>query len=69
MMHTACGARCNIIRLSLVPHDVSGTRLHQFIRDTIKAAWLIKCPQCGKEVRRKTKPDVVLADQEEWFND
>ena len=69
MMHTTCGARCNIIRLSLVPQDVSRTGLYPFIRDTIKAAWLIKCPTCGKEVRRNTKPDVIRAAQAEGFND
>ena len=69
MMHTTCGAHCNIIRLSLVPQDASGTGLYPFIRDTIKSAWLIKCPTCGKEVRRNTKPDVIRAAQAEGFND
>jgi DNA-directed RNA polymerase subunit RPC12/RpoP len=67
MIHTACGARCNIIRLHLVPQDVSGTGLYPFIRDTIKAAWLIKCPTCGKEVRRKTKTDAIRAAKAEGF--
>ena len=26
------------------------------------------CPQCGKEVRRNTKPDVIRAAQAEGFN-
>ena len=63
MIHATCGAHCNIIRLHLVPQDASGTR------NTIKAAWLIKCPTCGKEVRRNTKPDVIRAAQAEGFND
>jgi hypothetical protein len=67
MIHGTCGARCNIIRLHLVPQDVSRTGLYPFIRDAIKAAWLIKCPQCGKEVRRNTKPDVICAAKAEWF--
>ena len=57
------------MRLSLVPQDVSDTSLYPFIRDTIKAAWLIKCPTCGKEVRRKTKADVIRAAQAEGFSD
>ena len=69
MIHTMCGVRCNTIRLSLVPQDISGTGLYPFIRDTIKAAWLIKCPTCGKEVRRGTKPDVIRAAKAEGFND
>jgi hypothetical protein len=69
MIHTACGVRCNTIRLHLVPQDVSRTGLHPFIRDTIKAAWLIKCPTCGKEVRRETKPDAIRAAQAEGFSD
>jgi hypothetical protein len=69
MIHGTCGVHCNTIRLSLVPQDVSGTGLYPFIRDTIKAAWLIKCPTCGKEVRRKTKTDVMRAAQAEGFND
>ena len=67
MIHTMCGVNCNIIRLHLVPQDISGTGLYPFIRDTIKAAWLIKCPTCGKEVRRSTKPDVICAAQAEGF--
>ena len=69
MIHMICGARCNIIRLSLVQQDVSKTGLYPFIRDTIKAAWLIKCPTCGKEVRRKTKTDVIRAAQAEGVSD
>ena len=69
MIHGTCCVHCNTIRLSLVPQDVSGTGLYPFIRDTIKAAWLIKCPTCGKEVRRNTKPDVMRAAQAEGFND
>ena len=69
MMHRACKTYCNTIRLSLVPQDVSGTGLYPFIRDTIKSAWLIKCPTCGKEVRRTTKHDVIRAAQAEGFND
>ena len=68
MIHTECGVHCNVIRLHLVPQDVSGTGLYPFIRDTIKAAWLIKCPACGKEVRRKTKEAVMLAAQAEGFS-
>lgn len=69
MIHTTCGAHCNIIRLSPVPQDVSGTGPYRSISNTIKAAWLIKCPTCGKEVRRNTKPDVIRAAQTEGFND
>ena len=69
MIHTECGAHCNIIRLSLVPQDISGTGLSPFIRDTIKAKWLIKCPTCGKEVRRKTKEAVIRAAQAEGFSE
>lgn len=69
MIHTACGVHCNTIRLSLVPQDVSRTALYQFIRDTIKSAWLIKCPTCGKEVRRNTKPDAIRAAQAEGFSE
>lgn len=68
MIHTTCGVRCNIIRLHPVPQDASGTGLYPFVRDTIKAAWLIKCPTCGKEVRRYTKPDVIRAAQAEGFD-
>lgn len=69
MIHGTCGAHCNTIRLRLVPQDVSGTGLYPFIRDTIKAAWLIKCPTCGKEVRRNAKPNVIRAAKAEGFND
>ena len=69
MIHTACGAHCNITRLHLVPQDISGTGPSPFIRDTIKAAWLIKCPVCGKEVRRKTKPDVIRAAKAVGFSE
>ena len=69
MIHGTCGARCNITRLSLVPQDVSRTGLHPSIRDAIKSAWLIKCPTCGKEVRRSAKHDVMRAAKAEGFND
>lgn len=62
MIHTACGVHCNITRLHHVPQAANG------IRDTIKAAWLIKCPTCGKEVRRKTKTDVIRAAKTEGFS-
>ena len=69
MIHTECEVHCNITRIHLVPQDVSGTSLYPFIRDTIEAAWLIKCPTCGKEVRRKTKPDVIRAAKADGFSD
>ena len=69
MIHATCGVRCNIIRLHLVPQDISRTVLYPFIRDTIRAAWLIKCPTCGKEVRRNNKPDVIRAAQAEGFSE
>jgi len=69
MMHTMCGVRCNITRLHIIPPDVSGTGPSPFIRDAIPAKWLIKCPACGKEVRRKTKEAVILAAKAEGFSD
>ena len=69
MIHTACGVHCNVIRLSLVPQDISGTGLLPFIRDTIKSCWVVKCPTCGKEVRRKTKESVIRAAKAEGFSD
>ena len=61
MMHTTCGVRCNIIQLHQVPQDLT--------RYSIKAAWLIKCPTCGKEVRRKTKKAVIRDAKTEGFTD
>ena len=61
MIHTTCGVHCNVIRTNQVPQDLT--------RYTIKAAWLIKCPTCGKEVRRNTKPDVIRSAQAEGFTE
>ena len=61
MIHTTCGAHCNVIQLNQVPQDIT--------RYTIKAAWLIKCPACGKEIRRTTKPDVIRDAKAEGFSE